>query len=199
MNTVLQTAILAITLATSGSLLAETPVTAGSTAPRPGWFRRTFGTLTWSETLSVVESPKDICDRVKCQVTYRKDRDNIWTTGAETWKRGYGDCDQIARCVQDLCDTKGFPAETFAFVTTRGERRGHAAVIGTWNRELWVSSNGSWKTVRSQQAAKQYIARITGWNPQDVAVVPLARQTVDLSSQRRNAGSFTFKRMGDSQ
>ena len=140
-----------------------------SEASKPGWFKLAFGSLSWDEVASVVESPRDICWRVKSHVRVRAEIGDNWASGRETWESGHGDCEDFAACVEDLCRKKGFPAAVCVFHAVKGKNLfvGHVVVIGKWEGKLWFSSNGSWETADSYNEIKRKVASSMNWKPED--------------------------------
>lgn len=167
------TTIIAATLVALGTLTADaaTMNLGVKTRPetKPHWFKNWCQRLTWEEIVKVVQSPNDICYRVRGYVKYRRDRMDEWATGEETVKRGYGDCEDFAAAVRDLCAAKGFDANIYVF---SGNGTGaHAATVGTWKGRMWMSSNGSWEAVDSLDDAGSMIARHMGWKSDETTWV----------------------------
>jgi len=129
-------------------LVINTAPSPAMAVEKPGWLRRTFGTLTWEEVQTTLTTPKDICTAVRRHVRYRKDLEEEWTSGKETWDRGYGACEDYAACVVDLCKALGIEAQITVLIP-RGSWEGHAVAIGTWKGKQWVSSNGWYEEVDS--------------------------------------------------
>ena len=121
---------------------------AESVEQKPGFFRRLFSKLTWNELVTVVESPKEICIKVRQNVEYREDLSDVWENGKKTWDKGSGDCEDLAACVVDLCKEKGFEADILIFYP-KGSWEAHAVAVGQWNGEYWISSNGWYQKVKS--------------------------------------------------
>lgn len=152
-------------------------------ASSTGWFKRNFGSLSWDEVVSVVQSPRDASFQVKMHVRYRAT--DGWSTGKDAWTRGYGDCKDFAACVKDLCARKGFKSIIYVFHKTTGKDRfqGHAVVIGKWNDEIWISSNGYWYSAKSFHEAKKQVVAGLGWKAEDTIVTPLRDVTCLLASK----------------
>jgi hypothetical protein len=148
----------------------------------PGWFKQNFGSLSWDEVGSVVESPKDISFRVKTHVRYKKDESCAGATGKDTWTRGYGDCKDFAACVSDLCKQKGFDVSIYVFHKTTGKDRfqGHAVAVGTWNNQTWMSSNGQWYSAKSFTETKKMVTEGLGWKAEETIVTPIRNVTTLL-------------------
>jgi hypothetical protein len=144
---------------------------------RPGWFRRAFGSLSWDEVASVVESPRDICWRIRMHVSFRAKIGDSWASGKETWESGHGDCEDFAACVTDLCKKEGFQADLYVFHVVRGTKNlfvGHVVVVGEWKGKMWFSSNGSWHTADSFDEVTRRVASSMNWKPQDTRSETLA-------------------------
>jgi hypothetical protein len=153
------------TLAATGLVLlflANCASASDESAKSIGWFRRTFLSLSWAEVAQVVESPKDISRRVRTQVTYVKDAEDVLSKPEETWKKQIGDCEDMAACVVELCHKNGFDARIHVFYKT-GTSEGHAIATGEDNGKLWISSNGWHMKVKSLADAQREVARDMGW------------------------------------
>ena len=147
-----------------------------SKSQKPGLFKRVLGTLSWDEVAYVVESPRDICWWVRLRVRYKVDPGaDQWASGREAWERGYGDCEDMAACIKDLCDRKGFDARVYVFHTLKGRDRlfGHVAVVGKWEGKIWLSNNGSWTEVDSFNEAERRIAHELNWAVGDMRVATM--------------------------
>ena len=149
------------------TMLAWSVVAADAKNEKIGWVRSTFCSLTWDEIQTVVNTPRSICAAVRTHVNYADDLGDIWATGEETWERKQGDCEDFAACVIDLCKSAGIQAEMQIFFP-KGSWEGHAVVVGSWNGKLWISSNGSYQTVKSMDEAKSVIAREAGWRHREI-------------------------------
>ena len=143
-----------------------------------GWFKRNFGSLTYEQAITVVESPEDICDRVSFQVNYKDDKYDEWSTGRATWKRGYGDCEDFAFCVKSICDEKGIESRV-EIMSLKGSWQSHAVAIGTWEGSYWISSNGDYHSAKSEADARKKAAGLMGWKP-DRVVFEVARPPKDM-------------------
>lgn len=154
------------------------------TVEKPDWIRRTFGTLTWEEAQTVYKTPQDISAAVRQHVAYREDMGDEWASGKETWDRGFGDCEDFAACVADLCKAAGIVA-TIQVFSPKGSFEGHAVAMGSWNGRLWISSNGWYETVKSMDDAKAVIAKEqgSGWRH---------REIVTATSEEARSGSFAL-------
>lgn len=139
------------------------------TVEKPGWVRRTFGTLTWQEVQTVCKTSQDVCAAVRHHVIYKEDMGDEWTSGEETWDRGFGDCEDFAACVADLCKAIGIEA-TLQVFSPEGSFEGHVVAMGSWNGRLWISSNGWYETVKSTDDAKTVIAKEqgSGWRHREI-------------------------------
>ena len=147
-----------------------------------GLFRSAVGDLKWAEVSTVVRSPKDICRRVRSHVRYEDDLGDQWESGQGTWDRGYGDCEDFAACVVDLCKATGAEAWIQVFFPANGFEA-HAVAMGPLKDGFWISSNGSYETVRSMEDAKQVVAGEVGWRGKSdiISMTPL-----ELKEWRKN-------------
>lgn len=160
--------ILAVTI-----VLCSNPVLAGSkNDDHSGWLKKTFSKMNWEEIPSAVSSPKDICKKVRSSIEFRTEQGDQWASGSETWTRGWGDCEDFAACVTDLCHARGLDAKILVF-TCRGSRDAHAVAMGTYNGKLWLSSNGWYTTVDDMDEAKAAVADEMGWDARRVSTISL--------------------------
>jgi len=133
------------------------------------WFRKTFMELSFEEVIGLVETPKSVCSYVRHRVEYRSDIGDEWANGKETWDRGYGDCEDMAITVSDLCLTMGIKTKMF-ILYPKGSREGHAIVVGAWKGKLWFSSNGWFEKVSSLSEIKKEVSHEMGWKGRKVMV-----------------------------
>ncbi|MBA4386958.1 MAG: hypothetical protein C0404_03190 [Verrucomicrobia bacterium] len=162
----------AILLATIALLVTAEVTTAAtetnSPATAPGFFKRLFCRLTFSETVAVVESPKEACAAVRRNLEYREDLGDNWASAEETWEKKGGDCEDLAKCVVELCERKGFKAWIEVFCA-KGTPVAHAVAMGyDADGDLWLSSNGWFQKVKSISEAKEVIAREMRWKNKEV-------------------------------
>ena len=140
---------------------------------KPDWLRRNYGKMAWYEIVDSAVSPEEVCSAVRRHVKYRKDGTDEWATGKETWKRGYGDCEDIAACVQELCKELGFNASVRLFYGKK-TRKAHAIVIGDWNGRKWLSSNGSYHgSVSAEDNKKNMASLLVSWE-RDIGSVAMS-------------------------
>ena len=132
-----------------------------------GWFRKTFCELSWDEVKISVESPRDICRRVKGQVEYKVDSEDNMKTGIKTWEDKTGDCEDFANCVVELCQANGFEAWVEIYYEANNSSA-HAVAMGKYNGRLWISSNGDFQFVKDTDDARRKIARTLGWSSRQV-------------------------------
>jgi len=147
--------------------LLVTIADAGEKNPRSS--RKTAGELTWDEIQTVGKTPEQICKIVRRHIRYAADQGDDWATGQETWEKKQGDCEDFAACVVDLCKAAGLEA-TIQIFYPKGSWEGHAAVIGSWGGQLWVSSNGWYETVKSMDDAKAVIAKELAWRHKEILI-----------------------------
>lgn len=179
----------------SASLALAGSVSSSETS-KPGWFKLAFGSLSWDEVVSVVESPRDICWRVKSHVHLRAEIGDNWASGKETWESGHGDCEDFAACVKELCTKKGYQAEAYVFHAVKGTKNrfvGHVVIVGKWDGKMWFSRNGSWETVDSFEEVTQRVASEMSWKPEDTRSATLSDTVKQngLSSGRQVAQNRT--------
>ena len=118
-----------------GDLLAGQP---DSGVKQVGWWKRTFGTLSWEDVQSVALTPEAIAESVYCHVKYRAESVDVWDDGRKTWERGFGDCEDIAACIVDLCRRKGIDAWIQVF-RSAGSLQGRAVAMGRIDGKFWIA------------------------------------------------------------
>lgn len=138
----------------------------------------------WTDVIAHANTPADICRVVKSRIRYVSDASakDEWQDSQLTWQRRKGDCEDFAITVRDLCTAQGIKAEVVVFYP-RESRQGHAVTLGEWNGGMWMSSNGSFERVNSEDDARERIARENSW-PNDVATLYTDKSTKVMSSTR---------------
>jgi len=131
--------------------------------------KRTFpGRMKWEEVSTRVSSLPEICRYVYRNIRYRADGIDELTSPEVTWSRGYGDCEDFAGCVVALSRKLNkeasivvlYPVDSF---------EGHAIAMGRTDRGgLWMSSNGSYREVDSEDDIKRIVARDLGWMGKEI-------------------------------
>lgn len=147
-------------------------------ALQKSWFQRHFGRPTIQEALTQCAEPQDVCKMVDRYVASYPENVNRWTDAQETWKRGWGDCEDLSVCVEQLCHELGYDAQVYLFYPINFGDEGHAVVVGKWNDQLWMSSLGSYKQVASMDDVRKEVARIIGCKPERMWNVALAHADV---------------------
>jgi len=130
-------------------------------------FIRIFKTLTWDQIIQKVHTPIEICSAVKHHVKYHKDVIDEWASGEETWNKKYGDCEDIAVTISELCTIKNIQTEIF-IIYPENDLEGHAIVVGRWKSKLWFSSNGWFKYASSGAEIKRKIAHEMRWKQKNI-------------------------------
>lgn len=154
-------------------LLAVAPVRA-EVQKSPGFLRRTFYKLTWDEIQAVEQTPKEISQAVRRQVRYREDVGEEWAAGSVTWKRAAGDCEDMAQCVIELCQARGYDASMY-ILYPEGSLEAHAVAIGMQNEKpKWMSSNGWYEEIDSIEEAKRIVRHEMGWKRKSIVCRPLS-------------------------
>lgn len=123
--------------------------------------------------------PQAICEAVRARVRYTPDEADHWQTGAETWNRKAGDCEDFAATVRELCLVRGFDAQMFIF-QSKASNEAHAVVIGKWNGTLWMSSNGDYRVVGSVAEAREIVNRESHWNDIQLMTYRVSGQSLSL-------------------
>jgi len=182
----LAVAVAALLLAGSmGSAFAQTAETSlvqaphEQTAQKRSWLRRFFCKPTWEQAVSECATPRDVCRMVERHVSYKAEAVDQWATARETWKRGAGDCKHFAVCVQTLCKELGFEGSIKLYYSASSVAAGHAIAIGTWNGQLWLSSNGSYEEIASEKDAAERVSRVLWCKPDKMWTITLADSDVD--------------------
>ena len=135
-----------------------------------GFFKRVFGKLSWEQVCSEVKNPRNASLLVRRNVKYREDLDDIWETGKNTWERGFGDCEDMAQSVLELCHTNNIKASIMIMVPDTGFEA-HAIVIGTTESGHWYSSNGWYGETKSIEEAVKEISKQIGWRRKTVNLI----------------------------
>lgn len=147
-------------------------------AAHKSWFQRHFVRPTWDEALQECRTPQDICRIVARCVADRVETIDRWYPAQETWRRGRGDCEDFAICVQELCHQLGMEtAIRLYYPTDLGE--GHAVVVGRTYGRLWMSSMGSYEEVASEDDVARKVARMIGCRPEKMWSRSLAHADVE--------------------
>jgi hypothetical protein len=170
-HTVLLRLVLALVVAFPRAILAQSlpPEAAG---PRISWWHRTFSSLTWEEAVSVSDSPRDICWQVRRHVSYRDEAGDQWFGGRTIWNRGYGDCEDFAACVADLCEARELICWTTIVQPIGGHSTGHCVVMGLWKGQMWMASNGAYYEVSSLDDALTKLRGVRGWQRKQLEFLP---------------------------
>ena len=131
------------------------------------WWKKTFGTLTWDEVIQASETREDVVGYVSGTVAYKSDAIDQWAGGKETWERGYGDCEDIAATVTDICKAKGWDAwiEVFTF---KKSLSGHAIAMGMKEGKYWFYC-GSYQEAGSMDEVRRMVARRLKWDGEGVS------------------------------
>lgn len=155
--------------------LLETDLFAGqldSGAKKVSWWKRTFGTLSWEDVQNTAQSPETIADSVYSHVQYRADSLDEWDDGLTTWQRGYGDCEDIAACIVDLCRKKNIEAWVQVFLPV-GSLQGHAVAMGRLDGKIWIAGR-TFAIVENIEEAKTIIGREMRWGKGSIHTLTLA-------------------------
>ena len=130
-----------------------------ATTRERNWFERFFFKPDWAQARSECITPRDVCRMVEKHISYREDTVDLWASAKETWERGYGDCKDMAICVQTMCRELKFEVSVQLFYTLSPSLTGHAIATGeSGDGSLWFSSNGSFEKVRSSKEIADRVA-----------------------------------------
>lgn len=143
------------------------------------WFYRIFHKPTWSEVLEQCKTPQDVCNLVSRFVGYRTEEIDHWSSARETWEHGRGDCEDFAVCIGEFCHELGFSVTVNLYFPSGLRGDGHAVAVGTWNGQMWMSSNGSYKEVASIDEVKETIAQMYGCSRDDMWGSVLAHADIE--------------------
>lgn len=116
----------------------------------------------WKALAASVNTPKGICAKIRHHTRYLEDLDDHWQSGAETWAKRTGDCEDFAIAIVELCKAKGFAAKMYVVYPKDGWE-GHAVVIGVHDGKMWMSSNGWFEKVDSLDEAGKSVSKEMGW------------------------------------
>lgn len=152
--------------------------TQSSSAVSPSWAKRTFGRMDWSEAAQAYASPREICRLVEKNVRYKTEKTDKWSASGETWMAGYGDCEDFAILIQELCRLSGFETKVHLYFPATGGREGHAVLVGEWNGKIWFSSNGQYEEVKSEQEVRNRVARMLSCKEKQLWVMKLSDRDV---------------------
>lgn len=136
------------------------------------WWRQFFGTISWEEVQSRKMTPEKIIKLVHNHVDYRSEDVDVWSGGRETWERRCGDCEDIAACIAELCQTSGYEAWIQVFLHSESFQ-GHAVAMVRIDGKLWLADK-SFILVGTMEEAKTVISREMRWSKGAVHAMPLA-------------------------
>ena len=157
-----------------------------STAPRRGWFKRTFAKPSWEQALAECTTPREVCRMVQRHIIHTAEDGDTWSAAPDTWDRGAGDCEDFAILAQDLCRELGFETSLQLYYSISPMTAGHAVVVGTWGDKVWVSSNGAYKEFTSQAGVVKHVAKFLRCKQKNMFSVVLA----DYDIARRIKGNL---------
>ena len=147
--------------------------------PKRNCLKRFFFRPTWEQALSECETPRDVCRMVAKHVGYRDQALDQWAPGRRVWDRGYGTCQHFAVVIQQMCRERGFDTSIQLYYPLAMNGPGHAVVVGKSNGRIWVSSNGDYREVKSQDEVTKRVAEFLFLAPERVISVTVANAEVD--------------------
>lgn len=111
---------------------------------------------------SACSTPQAVC-RVVSHWIKASDRDETERRPLEeVWRRGWGDCDDLARLVEFGCERIGIVAQVLWFYPMfKKHEKGHAITCGF--NYAWYSSNADYATRPPESSINETIARLQGW------------------------------------
>lgn len=122
------------------------------------WFRRP----TLDQLAAEATCPRDVCRAVSRWVVYRADRDgDDLAAPAVTLRRGWGDCEDFSSLICTACTLRGWRATRFRYYGSFC-KVGHEVAEGSYEGQRWMSSNGSYEVIKTDDDARDRIARELG-------------------------------------
>lgn len=140
---------------------------------RLGWIAALFERPSWDAAVARVDSPKRAAKLARLYVRFEEETEDEWTDGKSVWERGFGDCEDFAAVVVQLCREAGIDADASIQVFTVNGVEGHAVALGQWRGRMWISSNGWFEFVDSMDDARLAVRDEMDWYGQEIASVPL--------------------------
>lgn len=133
-------------------------------------------------------SPAEVCMIVEKIVRYRSDkRKDEWATPEETLRRGYGDCEDIAILIQELCGRIGAESDVILFFAS-GREEGHAIVAGRWGDKFWMADNGDYKEAATFEMLAANVKQRLTWRDREVWHVRLSYQAIQKRLNKDKSG-----------
>lgn len=169
--------LLALSWLAGSAASAQTVATVTPSASK-SWLSKTFGRTAWSEVAKAYETPREICRTVERNVRYVTERQDQWSAPEATWTNGRGDCEDFAIAIQELCRLSGIPATVHLYFPAGAGREGHAVLVGEWNGKLWLSSNGSYEEVKSEQEVRKRVASMLSCKEKQMWGMKLSQRDV---------------------
>lgn len=133
---------------------------------------------------------------VKRHIKYKSEKNDSWTPPEETLKRGYGDCEDFALVVKDLCQKNGYICKIFvAFQKGLDGRTGHVycLVENVGNpQSYWLTSNGDYyKSIGSILDGQKLMYKKLAWK--NAFSIELQDQTIAnlLNKDIKNVRNYT--------
>lgn len=124
------------------------------------WFHRWFIRPEWEDAIEECKTPEDVCSLVRRWVSYRIDT-IVPGSASVILHRGWGDCDDYALVIRDLCRAIGCDAWARVYYSTMPVHFGHAVAFGKLaSGKMWMSSNGDYREVESEEDIRKVVARI---------------------------------------
>jgi len=141
-----------------------------------GLLERLLALPSWEKAVASVDSPKRAAKLVRQNIRFREDLGDEWADGRTTWNRGFGDCEDFAAAVTELCKDAGVAADASIQVFSVEGFERHAVAVGTWKGRIWISSNGWFEYADSMDHAKELVANEMNWNEvASVTITPLRK------------------------
>lgn len=110
-------------------------------------------------------TPRDICQVIRRYVRTKAMLGQVNPPSPiETWRRGYGDCDDIAFLVHHVCRQHIIHCDVLFYYVMNRKRDGHALVQGLWCGSVWCASNADYfEGVDPMSVAKDALGAARLW------------------------------------
>ena len=125
---------------------------------------------------------REICRKVSEHLEERANNLDRWACFDEVWRRGYGDCNDFAVCIEQLCHENGVKCKIYLTYPPVGE--GHAFAVG----DNWMSDMGDYIEISSFSDVKKRAADILSCDPLKIWYLPLTHQDVQRFCKTPNLG-----------
>lgn len=125
----------------------------------------------WEYVVKNSSDPSYICYYVRNGMNYMTDNhfsDN-WVDSKTAFKDGFGDCEEFATVVRDMCAEKGIESDIYIVYSDK-EIKAHAITIGKFGGEMWMASNAVYYDIKSVQDALDICVKTLDWETDGVKI-----------------------------